>query len=85
MQNLIKYLKSLHAMKITIDDSGKSVEGLKDSMHSNIGIERSMNQAIRFVEEDFATHIDITKRMSSSIIKIFEKSKVVEGEIDFDN
>lgn len=83
--HLIKYLESLYTMKNAIDANKTSVEGLKNSMHNNIGLERSMNQAIRFVEGDLSTYLDITDRMSSSITKILEKSKFVVGAVDFAN
>lgn len=81
---LIGYLKSLSNMKEEIKGSNLSIQGLIESMQSNVGIERSMNQAINFVEQDLKTYLDITERMSTSIDKILEKSKFVVGNIDFD-
>lgn len=81
--SLVSYLKSLHNMKATITESNKSVDGLKASIERNMGLERSLNQAIRFVVEDLTTYITITERIQTSIDKILAKSKFVVGEIDF--
>lgn len=79
--NLIEYLKSLYGMKNAIEGSNNSVVGLKESLKNNIGIERSMNQAIKFVEEDLNTYLTNTNIMCLSIDKILEKSKFIVGEI----
>lgn len=80
-QSLVRYLISLKKMQNAIDDGNDSVEGLKQSMNNNMGIERSMNQAIRFCVEDLSTYINNTQRISSSIDKIMLKSKFVVGDI----
>lgn len=49
-------------------------------MINNMGIERSMNQAIRFCVEDLSTYINNTQRISTSIDKIMLKSKFVVGD-----
>lgn len=81
-ESLIEYLCSLKEMKVSITESNVSVEELKDSMNGNLGIERSMNQAIRFVVEDLSTYVDNTQRIVMSIDKIIAKSKFVVGDLD---
>lgn len=82
-ESLITYLKSLYEMKEAAVGSKSSIGGLINSMDSTIGIERSMNQAIRFVKEDLTTYQNITDRMCGSIDKIIEKSRFVVGPIEF--
>ncbi|MEI3577421.1 MAG: hypothetical protein V8Q07_03000 [Acutalibacteraceae bacterium] len=50
----------------------------------NLGIERSMNQAIRFLDVDLASYIEMTEQMIKSIDRIIDKSKFIIGNIDFD-
>ena len=80
-QNLVKYLQSLIGMQTAIEESNKSVEELKNSMEKNKGLERSLNQAIRFCVEDLTTYIGNTERISTSINKIITKGKFVVGDI----
>lgn len=80
-QSLIEFLTSLLEMKEPIYKSNESVEELKASMQGNLGIERNMNQAIRFCIEDLSTYIGNTQRMAASIDKIINKSKFIVGDI----
>lgn len=80
-QSLIEFLTSLLEMKNSIYESNESVEDLKKSMNANIGIERNMNQAIRFCVEDLSTYIENTQRMTVSIDKLIDKSKFIVGDI----
>lgn len=80
-QNLVKYLQSLIGMQIAIRASNKSVEELKNSMEKNKGLERSLNQAIRFCVEDLTTYIGNTERISTSIDKIITKSAFVVRDV----
>lgn len=81
--HLIAYLKSLHGIQKSITEGNLSVEKLKTSMNNNLGLERSMNQAIRFVVADLSSYIVITERIKASIDKILAKSKFVVGDIDY--
>lgn len=83
-QSLMDYLISLKGMKKAIIQSNISVEELKTSVEGNMGIERSMNQAIRFLIEDLSTYIENTQRIIASIDKIMAKSKFVVGYISDD-
>ena len=80
-QNLVSYLKSLNGMQVAIANSNESVEALKKSMENSKGLERSLNQAIRFCVEDLSTYIGNTQRISISIDKIIAKSRFVVGDI----
>lgn len=56
---------------------------MKAASLNNIGLERSLNQAIRFLDEDLDTYLTFTEQMSSSINRILAKSKFVVGDVDF--
>lgn len=81
--HLIGYLKSLYGMKQSTSDSNSSMEKLKSSMVGIIGMERSLNQAVRFLITDISSYVAITDRIKSSIDKILAKSKFVVGDIDY--
>ena len=80
---LIVYLRSLHGLKTSITNNNFSMEGLKSSMENVLGMERSLNQSIRFVISDLSSYIVITERITNSIDKIIAKSKFVVGDINF--
>lgn len=80
---LIEYLKSLFGMKSSITDSNTSMEGLKTSMECLKGMERSLNQSVRFLISDISSYIVITERIKTSIDKILLKSKFIVGDIDY--
>ena len=81
-ENLVEYLKSLINMKVEIEGSQLSIRDLIDKVKGNMGIERSMNQAINFLEQDLKTYVDITERMSGSIDRIIDKSRFIVGELE---
>lgn len=80
---LIEYLKSLYGMKDSITDSNSSMEDLKTSLEKIIGMERSLNQSVRFLISDISSYIVITERIKTSIDKILLKSKFLVGNIDY--
>ena len=82
--NLISYLKSLKSMQTAIEESCSSVENMKKTSLNNLGMERTLNQAIRFLDEDLANYIGIMSQIISSIDRILEKSRFVVGEIVFE-
>ena len=82
--SLINYIKALHNMKTSVSASNESVQALKKTSLGNIGIERSMNQAIRFLDVDLASYIEMTEQMNKSIDRIIDKSKFVVGNISFE-
>ena len=82
--SLINYIKALYSMKTSVATSNESVQVLKETSLGNLGIERSMNQAIRFLDVDLASYIEMTEQMIKSIDRIIDKSKFIIGNIDFD-
>lgn len=80
---LVEFLKSLYSLQNSIKTSNESVRGMKDASLNNLGLERSLNQSIRFLDEDLDTYLTITEQMGTSIERIFAKSKFVVGDIDF--
>lgn len=81
--SLIDYIKALYNMKKPVTLSNESVQELKETSLKNLGIERSMNQAIRFLDVDLSSYIEMTEQISKSIDRIIDKSKFVVGSIDF--
>ncbi len=81
-QDLIAYLKSLKRMQKAIDESCSSVETMKKTSLNNIGMERTLNQAIRFLDGDLDNYITIMGQIVSSIDRILEKSRFIVGNID---
>lgn len=82
---LILFLKGLKVTQNAAKNSQTPIQGLKKSMLGSIGLERSLNQAIRFVDDDLQNYLDFTDRICTSIDKILKKSKFVVGDIDFSN
>lgn len=80
---LIKYLSELNKMKSTVTSSKEAIDGFISTLDNNIGLERSMNQAIRFVKEDLLTYKNVTDRIGASIEKILSKARFVVGDIDY--
>lgn len=82
-ESLIDYIKSMHGLMISIDESNKSVVSMKETSHSILGIERNLNQSIRFLDQDLSAYLDMTGQMIKSIDRIIGKSKYVIGNIAF--
>ena len=78
---LIQYIKSLKTLKSSANESRPSVVGLKDAMNMALGLERSLNQSIRFVIQDLDTFIGFIDNLDTSIDRIIVKSRFVVGEI----
>ncbi len=72
-------------MKAEATKSSDSIGELRTTMQSIAGIERSMNQAIKFANEDLTTYVQFIERLCSSIDKIISKSRFVVGDIDFES
>ena len=68
-------------MKDSIILSNESVQNLKETSLKNLGIERSMNQAIRFLDQDLSAYIDMTEQMINSIERIIGKSRFIIGDV----
>ena len=83
-QNLIIYLKSLRATQEAIDENSSAIEFMKKSSLNNLGMERTLNQAIRFLDEDLENYLTIMAQIKSSIDRILDRSRFVVGSINFD-
>lgn len=79
----IRREKSLYGLQGAAETSDASVKNLKVASLNNMGLERSLNQSIRFLDEDLETYLSITEQMVASIDRILAKSKFVVGEIDY--
>ena len=82
-KEFITYLRSLYGIKEAAISSTGDVEDFKRSLDRVRGLERSMNQAISFLESDLESYIAFIDRMISSIDKILKKAQFVVGTIDF--
>ena len=80
-ESLVKYMKALLKIKDSIILSNESVQNLKETSLKNLGIERSMNQAIRFLDQDLSAYIDMTEQMINSIERIIGKSRFIIGDV----
>lgn len=82
-EDLVSYLKSLKSMQTAIVETSSSVENMKSTSLNNLGMERRLNQAIRFLDEDLENYLEIMGQINSSIDRILEKSRFYVGDIDF--
>ncbi len=73
------FVNSLKAMKSKIIESCLSVREMKNTSINNLGIERSLNQAIRFLDADLTNYLAIMEQICSSINRIIERSHFVIG------
>lgn len=80
---LVSFLKSLKGTQNNIVESCLSVEEMKNASLGNLGMERSLNQSIRFLDEDLANYLSIMEQIRCSIDRILEKSRFVVGQIEF--
>ena len=78
---MIASLKELLTLKTVILSSKESIASLKESNQKLMGIERSLNQSIRFLNEDLSTYITVSEQMMAGIDRILAKSKFIVGEI----
>ena len=56
---------------------------MKNVLLKNLGMERSLNQSIRFLDEDLANYLSIMEQIRCSINRILDKSRFVVGQIKF--
>ena len=80
---LIKFLKELFSLRNAVETANVSIKKMKEASLKNIGLERSLNQSIRFLDSDLENYLSIAEQMISSIDRILAKSKFVVGDIDF--
>lgn len=81
-ESLMNYMVSLKEMKKAISNSNTSIESFRTSMGKVMGLERTLNQAVKFADADLKSYLAVTERMSGSIDRILAKSKFVIGNID---
>lgn len=81
--SLISFLCALSKTQVAIRTSNQSVTEMKKASLGNLGFERSLNQSIRFLDEDLATYLSITEQIDASINRILRKSKFIVGDVDF--
>lgn len=79
---LKSFLNSMKLLKTSVSSSQTSISTLKEASLNNLGLERSLNQAIRLLDKDLQNYIDICDQMVAGIDRILSKSKFVIGEID---
>lgn len=82
---LVSFLKSLKATQNKIVESCLSVEKMKNASLGNFGMERTLNQSIRFLDEDLANYLSIMEQIRCSIDRILDKSRFVVGQIEFND
>lgn len=82
-ESLVNYLRALYGMQMVLYTSDESIRTMKQTTESIMGIQRNLNQSVRFLEQDLTTYLTMTEQMGSSISRILDKSKFVVGEIDF--
>lgn len=78
---LIAYIKNIGNLKNAIAKSNQSVTKMKEASLGNLGIERSLNQSIRFLDQDLSAYLDMTEQMDKSIDRIIDKSRFVVGNV----
>lgn len=78
---LIAYIKNIGNLKTAIAESNQSVTKMKEASLGNLGIERSLNQSIRFMDQDLSAYLDMTEQMIKSIDRIIDKSRFVIGNV----
>lgn len=78
---LIAYIKNIGNLKTAIAESNQSVTKMKEVLLGNLGIERSLNQSIRFMDQDLSAYLDMTEQMIKSIDRIIDKSRFVIGNV----
>ena len=78
---LTGYLRGLLLLKQSIETSRDAIAKMKQSSLGNLGVERELNQSIRFLDTDLAGYIAMTEQMTASIDRIIAKSKFVVGDL----
>ncbi len=81
-ESLKKYLISLNGTREAAIESATSIDEIRTSLNETKGLERSLNQAVRFVDDELSKYISFTERLGVSVEKIIGKARFVVGEID---
>lgn len=80
---LVDFLKALRIFQNSIRTSNESLKSMKDANLNNLGLERSLNQSIHFLDSDLATYLSTSDQMYYSIDRILSKGKYIFGDIDY--
>lgn len=83
-ESLTDYIKALYKMMLSTKEANQSVVVMKKTSLNNLGIERSMNQSIRFLDQDLSEFLDMTEQMIKSIERIIGKSRFVIGDVSLE-
>lgn len=81
-EGLVFFLRGLNELQTSIHSSSQGVSGMKEASLHNMGMERSLNQSIRFLDQDLYDYLYLMERMTASIEKIKKKSRFIVGDID---
>lgn len=80
-EGLTSYIKALKELQSSVFNSSPAVASLREAMNGTMGLERTLNQSIRFVIQDLDTFIDFINKLKVSIEKIINKSRYVIGDV----
>ncbi len=82
VEGLKGYLLSLKELKNAVKNARGSVYEMKESVKKLGGMERSLTQAVRFLEEDMDTFLSNLVQTTSSIDRILERGCRVVGPLE---
>ena len=69
--------KKLEEMQIALKTSNTAIETLLVSLSGNMGIERKLTQAIRFLQNGLSSYLSMNDKMFASIERILTKSELI--------
>lgn len=81
---LTDYIKALYNMMLSTEEANQSVAVMKETSLNNLGIERSMNQSIHFLDQDLSEYLNMTEQMVKSIERIIGKSRFIIGDVSLE-
>lgn len=76
---LLEYIKTLLGLKVATRNAHDGMESMKGSLQKIVGIERSLNQAIRFLENDLTDFLSVADQICASIDRIQAKSRYLKA------
>ena len=80
-EKMLEFLLAMKTLKPTLSSAKTGMLKMKEAGQNLIGIEKSLTQSIRFLDEDLTNYIDFTDQMCCGIDRILDKSKFVVGQI----
>ena len=72
----LTYLDSLYQLRSVVFSNIPRIKGFQSVVNSTVGLERTMNQAIKFLDMDLTNYIQFNERMCCSIDKIKVKTEL---------